>query len=94
MLVYLPITLAMDLMEILKETEKHHAANSSNGSAEKWSFFNERKDLAVSYIVLATVATISGVLGNIMIIGAIFINKVKQFQFCTLGEILSYKPHI
>ena len=75
--------MSMDLVDLFK-LEKH-GHNATYEVVIGSDYYQEHLGIAVPYLVVLCLATIFGCVGNILVIGAVLIDKVSVHNIHSLG---------
>ena len=76
-------TMSMDLVDFFK-LEKHER-NATYEVLIGSDYYQEHMGIAVPYLIVLCLATILGCVGNILVIGAVLIDKVSVHNFQSIG---------
>ena len=75
----------MDILVLREESEVNDPANASfDPSVIGSDYVETHKNVAVPYLVVLIIATISGTVGNILVIGAVITNRVREIFYLDL----------
>ena len=69
-------TMSMDLTDLFTLEKYEHNA-TTNQTVVGWYYFQTHLSIAVPHLIVLCLATILGCVGNILIIGAVLIDKVS-----------------